>query len=70
MCTSAKKCLGCASARKLKLGRKNTLFGLDTQITIPDLRIYLENYDRQKKIVGSFFAKHKILHEGVKTVTV
>jgi hypothetical protein len=57
MCTSAKKCLGCASARKLKLGRKNTLFGLDTQITIPDLRIYLENYDRQKKNCRKLFCE-------------
>jgi hypothetical protein len=42
MCTSAKKCLlsslssslGCASARKLRLGRKRyALFGLGTQMT-------------------------------------
>jgi hypothetical protein len=42
MCTSAKKCLlsslvlslGCASARKLRLGQKHALFGFDTQLTI------------------------------------
>jgi hypothetical protein len=42
MCTSAKKCLlslpdsslGCASARKLRLGQKRCTFGLDTEIII------------------------------------